>query len=102
METYRGMEETVTLAFKSAVGVVITLRGGGSGFNTWQAQEISPSTFASRPAVGPNLLLIQWVLGHLAPGVKRPRRGAHHSLPSGAVVMNKWSSTYALSLHKQV
>jgi len=31
-------------------------------------------------------------------GVKRPRRGGHHSLPSSAKVKNEWSFTYT-SIH---
>jgi hypothetical protein len=37
---------------------------------------------ASRTALGPNQLPIQWVPGANSPGIKRPRREAQHSPPS--------------------
>jgi hypothetical protein len=38
----------------------------------------------SRPTLGPTQPPIQWVLGSLSPGLKRPGREADHSLPSNA------------------
>jgi hypothetical protein len=43
---------------------------------------------AFRPALGPTQTTIQWVLGALSTGVKRPAREANHSPPSNAVVKN--------------
>jgi hypothetical protein len=37
-------------------------------------------------AVGPSYPHIQWLLGVLSPGVKRPQHEAHHSPPSSAEV----------------
>jgi hypothetical protein len=42
---------------------------------------------------------IQWVLGDLSMGVKRPGREADHSSVSSAEVKNRWSHT---STHKYV
>jgi hypothetical protein len=36
---------------------------------------------------------IQWVLGAISPGVKRPGREADHSHPSSSEVRNAWSYT---------
>jgi hypothetical protein len=43
-------------------------------------------TTASRPALGPTQLPIQWVPGVLSLGIKRPGREAEHSPPSIAGV----------------
>jgi hypothetical protein len=48
---------------------------------------------ASRPALGPNKPLIQWVPRALSPEVNRPGREADHSPPSSAEVKNTWSCT---------
>jgi hypothetical protein len=42
---------------------------------------------------GPTKPSIQWVLGALTVGVKRPRREAYHSPPSNVEVKNAWSYT---------
>jgi hypothetical protein len=47
----------------------------------------------SRTALGPTQPPIQWVLGALSLGVKRPRREADHSSPSSTEVKNAWSYT---------
>jgi len=47
---------------------------------------------ASSPALGPRPL-VQWVLGALSMGVKRPKLEANRSLPSSAEVMNAWRYT---------
>jgi hypothetical protein len=52
-------------------------------------------TTASRTALGPTQLPIQWVPGALSLGVKRLGREADHSLPSSAEVKNAWSCTSA-------
>jgi hypothetical protein len=40
---------------------------------------------SSRPVLGPTQPTIQWILGALSPGVKRPGREADHSPPSPEV-----------------
>jgi hypothetical protein len=70
----------------------------GYELNDWwfeYRQRLGTSLFttASRPALGPTQLPIQWVPGVLSLGVKRPRREADHSLPSSAEVKNAWSYT---------
>jgi len=60
---------------------------------------IFPFATAFRPAL--RLIQpppIQWVLGALNPGIKRPRREADHSPPSSAEVKNVFSYTYALPI----
>jgi hypothetical protein len=47
----------------------------------------------SRTPLGPIQLPIQWVLGAVSLGVKRPGREADHSSPSSAEVNNAWSYT---------
>jgi hypothetical protein len=46
---------------------------------------------SSRPALGPIQPPIQWVLGALSLGVKRPGREADHSPPNSAEVKKTWS-----------
>jgi hypothetical protein len=48
---------------------------------------------ASRPTLGPTQPPIQCVSGVLTPGIKRPMRGADHSLTSSAEVKNACSYT---------
>jgi hypothetical protein len=48
---------------------------------------------ATRPALGPIHLPIQWVTGALSSAVKRPVRETEHSPPSGAEVKNSWNYT---------
>jgi hypothetical protein len=52
-------------------------------------------TTVSRTALGPTQPHIQWVIGALSLGVKRPGREADHSPPSTAEVKNAWSYTSA-------
>jgi hypothetical protein len=58
-------------------------------------------TTTSRTALGPTQPPVQWVLGALSLGVKRPERGADHSPQSGAEAKNAWNytSTPAIHLH---
>jgi hypothetical protein len=42
--------------------------------------------FTSRTTLGPTQPTIQWVLGALSLGVKRPEREADHSPPSSAEI----------------
>jgi len=48
---------------------------------------------ASRLALGPMKLPVQWVSGALSLGVKWPGREADHSPPSSAKVKDVWSYT---------
>jgi hypothetical protein len=45
-------------------------------------------SIASRPALGSNQSLIQWVLGAVSSGIKRPGRESDHSPPSSEEVNN--------------
>jgi hypothetical protein len=63
------------------------------GFESRQGLGILLCTTVSRPALGPTQHLIQWVLGAISLGVKRPGSEADHSLPSNAEVKNAWSYT---------
>jgi hypothetical protein len=49
------------------------------------------SDTASRPALGPIQLPIQWVQGAFSSDVKRPGREAYHSPSSSANPKNVWS-----------
>jgi hypothetical protein len=51
---------------------------------------------ASRPALGPTQLPIQWVLGALSPGVKRQGPQTHHSPPTSAEYKKKCGSIHPL------
>jgi hypothetical protein len=66
---------------------------GVLGFDSLRWLEIFIFTTASRMALGPTQPPVQWVLGALSLGVKRPGREADHSLPSSAEVKNAWSYT---------
>jgi hypothetical protein len=55
-------------------------------FGFRQGQEVFPYSTATRSALGPTQLLIQWVPGALSPGVKLLGREADHSPPSTAEV----------------
>jgi hypothetical protein len=50
-------------------------------------------TTASKTALGPTQPPIQWVLGALSLGAKRPMREADHSPPSNAEV-KEWGELY--------
>jgi hypothetical protein len=64
--------------------------GRGSSPSTGNISFLSTS---SRPVLMPTQHPIQWVLGALPPGVKRPRHDADHSLPTIAKVRNMWIYT---------
>ena len=67
----------------SAVGITIRYGLGGPGIESrWGGRDF---LHPSRPALGPTQPPIQWVPG-LSLGVKQPRRGIEHPLPSGAEV----------------
>jgi hypothetical protein len=72
----------------SSVSIVIRLRAGRTGFDSWQGQGIFLFTTASRPAPGPNQSLIKW-----APGINRPGREADHSPPSSTEIKIAWNYT---------
>jgi hypothetical protein len=55
-------------------------------------------TTASKPALGPTELPIQWIPGALSLGVKRPGREADHSPPSSAEV-KEWVELYLHSFN---
>jgi hypothetical protein len=48
---------------------------------------------SSRPVLGLTQPPIQWVLGALSPGVKRPGREADHSPPINAEIKKMWIYT---------
>jgi hypothetical protein len=56
------------------------------GFDSRQGLGIFLFTTAFRTALGPTQPPIQWVLGALSLGIKRPGREADHSPPSSAEV----------------
>jgi hypothetical protein len=58
------------------------------GFESRQELGIFLFTTACRPALGPTQPPLQWVPGALSLSVKRLRREADHSPPSGAEVKN--------------
>jgi hypothetical protein len=60
------------------------LRVGRPGFDSWQRQQIFLSSTVSRPVLGSNQLLIQWVPGSIFPALKWPGRETDHS-PSNSV-----------------
>jgi hypothetical protein len=64
------------------------LRTGRPGFDFRQRQQIFLFSTASRPVLGTTHSPLQWVLGFLSPGVKRPGREIVHSPPSSAEVKN--------------
>jgi hypothetical protein len=49
---------------------------------------------SSRPALGFTQSPIQWVLGALSPGIKRPGREADHSPPDSAEVKKMFNYTF--------
>jgi hypothetical protein len=58
-------------------GIALPCPGRGNNFHFF---------VSSRPALGPTQPPIQWVIGALSPGVKRPRRYTNHSPPISAEV----------------
>jgi hypothetical protein len=57
---------------------------GFIGFDSRQGLGIFFFTTASRTALGPTKLPIQWVPGAIFPGIKRPGCESDHSPPSNA------------------
>jgi hypothetical protein len=60
----------------------------GRSFDSRQGQVILLCSTAYRPVLGPTQPPVQWVLGAVSPGVKRPLREADHSPRSSAEVKN--------------
>jgi hypothetical protein len=87
---------TRTQSRESPVGVGTGLLVGRSVFDSRQGLGIFFVATVSRPALGPKQSPIQWILGSLFLGVKRPGREADHSPPSSAKVKNVWSYTSTL------
>jgi hypothetical protein len=88
----------------SSSAVDVTALGYGLDdrrFESRQGLGIVLFTTASRPALGPTPLPIQWVLRALSLWVKQPARETDHSPPSCAEVKNAWSyaSTTPICLH---
>jgi hypothetical protein len=54
---------------------------------------------ASRPALGPTQLPIQWVPGTLTSVVERSEHEADQSPPSSATVKNAWIDTFSPPIH---
>jgi hypothetical protein len=79
----------------------VGLKTGCSGFDSRQWLGIFLFTTASRTALWPTELPIQWVPGALSLGIKRPKHEADHSSPSSAEVRNagSYTSTPAIYLH---
>jgi hypothetical protein len=82
----------------SAVGIA-----PGYGLEDGGGRSSSPGMFknflfstSSRPALGPTQPPIQWVMGALSPGVKRPGREADHSPPTSSEIKNTWIYTFTL------
>jgi hypothetical protein len=69
------------------------LRSGWSGVRIPAGVGNFSLPTASRPALGPTHPPIQWVLGALSPGVKRPGRESDHSPPTSAEV-KEWVELY--------
>jgi hypothetical protein len=69
----------------SIVGIATCYGLDGPGIKSRWGRDFSQ---LSRPALGPTQPPVQWVLG-LFPGVKRPRRGVDHPLPSSAGVKER-------------
>jgi hypothetical protein len=74
------------------------------GFESREKLGIFLFTTASRPALGPTHLPIQWVPEALFLGVKRPGHEADNPPPSSAEVKNAWryTSTPPICLHGMV
>jgi hypothetical protein len=79
----------------SAVGITTDygLDGEGVGVRVPVVKNFFFST-SSRPALGPVQPPIQWVLGALSPGVKRPGSEAYHSPPTSPEVKKTWIYTF--------
>jgi hypothetical protein len=78
----------------TSVSTVSRLRAGWPGFNSrhgkcWNFFLFSTAVF--RPALGSNQPPIQWILGAVIPGVKRPGYEGNHSHTSRDEVKNVWS-----------
>jgi hypothetical protein len=77
----------------SSVNIVTRLEDGRPEFDPRQGQGIFLFFSVFRPALRPVQLPIQWVLGALSLGVKRPWRESDHSSSSSTEAENAWSYT---------
>jgi hypothetical protein len=77
----------------SSVSKVNRLLAGWPMFDSRQWRGIFLFTSASKLALGPTQLPLQWVPGILSAGEKRPRRSADPSPRNSAEVKNAWGYT---------
>jgi hypothetical protein len=82
-------------------GIALDYEPDDREFETREGLGIFLFTTVSRPVLGSTQPPIQWVLGALSLGAKRPGREADHTPPSSAEVKNAWSytSTPPIRLH---
>jgi hypothetical protein len=80
----------------SPVGIATGYGLDGQLFDSRECQEIFLCSTASRPALGPNQSPIQWILGALSPGVKRPGREADHHQPLSSTGVKNGGAIYPL------
>jgi hypothetical protein len=89
----------------TVTSLLFTLFSISSSSKGWSSipSRIKNSLFStlSRPVLRPTQPPIQWVLGALSPGVKRPVRQSDHSPLTSAEVKNTWiyTSTPLIRLH---
>jgi hypothetical protein len=76
-------------ASDSSVGITADYRLDGMGFDSRKVYEIFLYFTASRPDLEPTQPAIQWILGALSSGIKRPRHEANHSPPTTAGVSHE-------------
>jgi len=93
--TIKGTEALfINLYAVNSLSIATRLRAGRLGFESQLGLGMFLfATSVSRPAPGPNQPPIPWVPGAPSLGVKRWRREANHSPPTGAEIKNAWSCT---------
>jgi hypothetical protein len=95
--TPKNVSSLLLISVGIALGYGLDDRGSGVlGFDSRRGLGIFLFTTASRTAVGPTQLPIQWVPGALSLGVKRPGREADHSPHLVPRSKNEWSCTSIL------
>jgi hypothetical protein len=72
-------------------GIALGYELDDRGFDSRQRMGIFLYTIASRRALSPTQLPVQWVPGAISLGVKRQGREADHSSPPSVEVKNAWS-----------